>query len=211
MPVPRILLVSQAKAPNMPFILGVDEETVRLRKLIEGHGLRVQHLAGKDATVGNAIKEMSSGQWVHFACHATQNPLRPLKSSFHLLDGQLDLFEIIKLKIPDGDLAFLSACQTSRTGDKRLSDEAVHLAAGMLTAGYRSVVSTMWPIGDSNGADVAESFYSHLLNGAEDGKPWPDGTGTAHAIHHATQRLRERFGDTDRSFLIWVPYVHFGV
>lgn len=195
----------------MPFILEVDEETVRLRKLIEGHGLRVQHLAGKDATVGNAIKEMSSGQWVHFACHATQNPLRPLKSSFHLLDGQLDLFEIIKLKIPDGDLAFLSACQTSRTGDKRLSDEAVHLAAGMLTAGYRSVVSTMWPIGDSNGADVAESFYSHLLNGAEDGKPWPDGTGAAHAIHHATQRLRERFGDTDRSFLIWVPYVHFGV
>jgi hypothetical protein len=56
-PAPHILLVSQAKAPDMPRILGVDEETVRLQKLIEGHGLSVQHLAGKDATVGNTIKK----------------------------------------------------------------------------------------------------------------------------------------------------------
>jgi CHAT domain-containing protein len=77
----------------------------------------------------------------------------------------------------------------------------------MLTAGYRSVVSTMWPIRDSYGAEVAESFYSHLL----DGKPWPDSTGAAHAIHHATQRLRKRLGDKESSLLIWVPYVHFGI
>jgi CHAT domain-containing protein len=178
---------------------------------MEGHGLSVQHLAGKDATVGNAIKEMPSCQWVHLACHATQNPLRPLKSAFHLLNDQLSLSEIIKLKIPDADLAFLSACQTS-TGDKQLSDEAVHLAAGMLAAGYRSVVSTMWSIGDSYGADVAESFYSHLLNRAgEEGKPWPDSKGAAHAIHYATQCLRKRLGDTERSLLMWVPYVHFGI
>ena len=208
---PRILLISQAKAPDMPLILGVNEETAKLQKLMEGHGLNVQRLSGEDATVGNVIKEMTSCHWVHLACHATQNHLPPLRSAFHLLDYRLSLSDIIKLKFPDADLAFLSACQTS-AGDKDLSDEAVHLAAGMLAAGYRSVVSTMWSIRDSYGADVAESFYSHLLNRAEEeGKPWPDSTGAAHAIHHATQQLRKRLGDGEKSLLIWVPYVHFGI
>ena len=195
----------------MPLILGVNEETDKLRKLTEGHGLSVQHLSGNDATVGNVIKEMSSCHWFHLACHATQNPLRPLRSAFHLLNDELSLFDIIKLKIPDADFAFLSACQTS-AGDEELSDEAVHLAAGMLAAGCRSVVSTMWSISDSLGADVAESFYSQLLNRAEEeGKLWPNSTGAAHAIHHATQSLRKKLGDKNRSLLIWVPYVHFGI
>jgi CHAT domain-containing protein len=50
-------------------------------------------------------------------------------------DGHLEVLEIMKQKIPNADLAFLSACQTS-TGDEKLPDEAVHLAAGMLAAGY---------------------------------------------------------------------------
>lgn len=33
------------------------------------------------------------------------------------------------------DFAFLSPCQTA-TGEKHLSDEAIHMAAGMLFAGY---------------------------------------------------------------------------
>ena len=208
---PHILLVSQAEALDMPVILGVNEETDKLRKFMKGHGLSVQRLSGNDATVGNVIKEMPSIHWVHLACHATQEPLLPLTSAFHLLDGQLSLSDIIKLKIPDADLAFLSACETS-TGDKQLSDEAVHLAAGMLAAGCRSVVSTMWSIRDSRATDVAESFYSYLLNRAEEeGKSWPDSSGAAHAIHHAIQCLRKSLGDKNRSLLTWVPYVHFGI
>ena len=194
----------------MPVILGVNEETDKLQKFMKGHSLSVQRLSGNDATVGNVIKEMPSFHWVHLACHATQEPLQPLTSAFHLLDGQLSLSEIIKLKIPDADLAFLSACETS-TGDKQLSDEAVHLAAGMLAAGCRSVVSTMWSIRDSRATDVAESFYSYLLNRAEEeGKSWPDSTESAHAIHYAIQCLRKTLGDKNRSLLTWVPYVHFG-
>jgi CHAT domain-containing protein len=40
-------------------------------------------------------------------------------------------------------LAFLSACETAR-GDEKIPDEALHLAATPLSAGYRSVVATMW-------------------------------------------------------------------
>ncbi|KAJ6522099.1 hypothetical protein DFH09DRAFT_938562 [Mycena vulgaris] len=40
-------------------------------------------------------------------------------------------------------LAVLRACQTAM-GDEKLPDEAVHLAASLLFAGFRSVVATMW-------------------------------------------------------------------
>ena len=55
------------------------------------------------------------------------------------------------------DLAFLSACQKS-TGDGRLSEEAVHLAAGMLAAGYRGVIATMWLIRDRYASEFAKVF-----------------------------------------------------
>jgi CHAT domain-containing protein len=40
-------------------------------------------------------------------------------------------------------LAFLSACETAED-DKKVSDEAMHLAATLLFAGFRGVVATMW-------------------------------------------------------------------
>jgi len=209
---PRILLVSQAKAPELPQIPGVDRETKVLLDLVQGCGLEVLRLAGEDATSERMKEEVPSYTWIHLACHATQHVLRPLKSAFHLLDGELDISEIIKLQIPDADLAFLSACQTS-TGDSELSDEAVHLAAGVLAAGYRSVISTMWSIKDEHGPEVAELFYIYLLKGGceDDSKHQRDGASAAHAIHHAIQCLRRKLGDTDESLLAWVPYVHFGI
>lgn len=44
-------------------------------------------------------------------------------------------------------------------GDATLSDEAVHLATGMVTAGYQSVVATLWSIGDDEAPLVARVFY----------------------------------------------------
>ncbi|KAF8122601.1 hypothetical protein EV363DRAFT_1182291 [Boletus edulis] len=43
---------------------------------------------------------------------------------------------------------FLSACQTV-TGVEDLTDEAVHIAAGMLFAGYGGVVGKMWSISET--------------------------------------------------------------
>jgi CHAT domain-containing protein len=43
----------------------------------------------------------------------------------------------------DAFFAFLSACETAK-GDHDYADEAVHLAASMLFAGFKSVIATMW-------------------------------------------------------------------
>jgi CHAT domain-containing protein len=100
-------------------------------------------------------------------------------------------------------LAFLSACQTA-TGDKKLADEAVHLASGMLIAGYPSVIATMWAVGDSDAPFIADKFYGKLL---ERGRT--ESRGAARALHLAVEELRKEIGDD--KFESWVPFIHIGL
>ena len=164
-------------------------------------------LEGAEATTEKVKTEMKSYNWVHFACHGIQDVAEPLKSGIHLHDGRLELLEIMRQQIPNPDLAFLSACQTSK-GDFELSDEVMHLAAGMLAAGYRGVVGTMWSISDTHGPEFATEFYKYLLT--KKGSEGLDGTQAAYALDHAVRKVRESLGDSDAAFLTWVPYVHFG-
>jgi len=181
-----------------------------ISKMIGTYNVKYLSLEGEAATIGRVKLEMESYRSVHFACHASQNSEKPLKSGFYLHDGRLELADIMQQKIARCDLAFLSACQTS-AGDEKLSEEVVHLAAGMLAVGYRGVVATMWSINDDYGPIVAESFYKYLVEkGTSPEKPRLDSAGSAYALHHAIQNIRERVGDTEQGLLMWVPYVHFG-
>ncbi len=207
------MLVSQAEAPKLPHIPCADKETDMLLNLVREADINAARISGKDATISRVKEAMISYNSIHFACHASQDASSPLNSGFHLLDERLGLSEIMKLQIPNANFAFLSACQTS-AGDEKLAEEAVHLAAGMLAAGYRSVIATMWSIKDDYGPEIAELFYSQLLEsgphcGGE--KRQIDGAKTAYALHHATRRFREKLGDTEEALLTWVPYVHFGI
>lgn len=151
--------------------------------------------------VKHIVEEMGSCNWIHLACHSVQNIHASTRSAFILADGNLELEEIIKRPLPHAQFAFLSSCQTA-AGDATLPDEAVHLAAGMIFAGYRSVIGTMWSIYDEDGPTVAEEVYSELL---KDGKA--DHTRAAHALHRAVQKLRS----SGRPFLAWMPFIHMGV
>jgi CHAT domain-containing protein len=166
-------------------------------------------LNGSDVTVEEALNHMENFSCIHLACHASQKAEEPLQSSFLFHSGSLDLATIIRKDLKNADLAFLSACQTS-TGEEKLAGEAVHLAAGMLAAGYRRVVATMWAIKDEHAPGVAQDFYSYLLSHQETGTGF-DGSRTAFALHHAIQRLRQKIGDSDESLLTWIPYVHYGL
>ena len=100
-------------------------------------------------------------------------------------------------------------------GNERLSEEAVHLATGMLAAGYRGVVATMWSIQDKYGPVVAKYFYDSLLSrdlgkeskDAGHGDDGLDSTGGARSLHVAIKRLRDSLGTSEASFRAWVPYV----
>jgi CHAT domain-containing protein len=167
-------------------------------------------LEGDEISATEFAERMENFSIVHLACHGIQEPSQPLKSRFLFHQGKLDLTTIMQRDLKNADLAFLSACQTG-TGEKTLSDEAVHLAAGMLAAGYRRVVATMWGIKDKYAPKVADDFYEYLLtHRTRDSGPQLDGSLSAHALHHAVQQLRDSVGNSDSSLLSWIPYVHFG-
>jgi CHAT domain-containing protein len=148
------------------------------------------------------MKGMEECNWIHLACHGIQKPEEPTKSALILEDGHLTLKEIIQLNLPRAQFAFLSAFQTT-AGEEKLSEEAVHIAGGMLLAGYRGVVATMWSIQDELAPEVADEFYAHLL---ADGKE-PDCRKAAEALHYSVQKIRRK----DVPLVDWIPFVHLGV
>ncbi|KAF8996178.1 TPR-like protein [Cyathus striatus] len=201
----KILLVSQENAPGLPSLPGTTEECEQLQQLFRAQGRGWSWLQEEAANVASVSDAMDECSWIHLACHASQNINEPTKSALYLSDGALDLGAISQKSHSHAELAFLSACQTS-TGDKELSEEAVHLAAGMFTAGYRSVIATMWPIDDAYAPKVAMDVYSHLLGDART----ESSCRSAEALHQAAKRLREELGDSESSYMAWVPYVHIG-
>ncbi|KAF5329843.1 hypothetical protein D9611_013426 [Ephemerocybe angulata] len=203
-----LCLISQVIAPGANPIPGTSREVQSVHTLVSGTNVRVLKHEGKAVSVKKCLKNMKNYTSIHLACHASQNANEPLQSRFLFHNGALDLGTIIRENLKNADLAFLSACETS-AGDEKLSNEAVHLAAGMLAAGYRRVVATMWSIGDRNAPEVAVDFYRYLLKDG-DARGRFDGSNSAHALHHAMQALRRRLGESEESLFAWVPYVHFG-
>ncbi|KAJ7123558.1 hypothetical protein C8R44DRAFT_784007, partial [Mycena epipterygia] len=86
-------------------------------------------------------------------------------------------------------LAFLSACETAK-GDDTVPDEAMHLAATLLFAGFRGVVATMWTMADQDGPEIAETFYQHLFKGCDGNADPPDLTKATECLHIAVAKLR---------------------
>jgi CHAT domain-containing protein len=165
----------------------------------------VKELVEENATLENVIAGLKESSFVHFACHGVQDATSPNESALLLTkSSRLTLSHLIRLSLPHAQLAFLSACQTA-AGDEMLVQEAVHLAAGMLSAGYRSVIATMWSITDSDAPLVADEVYAQLFKDSD-----PDPTQAAQALHNAIQKLiRDSTGK--KSFLEWVPFIHIGI
>lgn len=88
-----------------------------------------------------------------FASHGQQDIKHPLDSALIISDGLLKVSDIMCQPEHEADatekiiksmsLAFLSACETAK-GDETIPDEAMHLAATLMFAGFRRVVATMW-------------------------------------------------------------------
>lgn len=195
-----ILAIGQSSTPNMAPLPGTVTELKRIQD--RAHGYTFTRLDAQLATPDAVLAGMEEHSWVHLACHAVQNPTNPMQSAFYLHGGTLELATIARKQLKKADLAFLSACQTAK-GDEALPKESVHLAAGMLMAGYQGVIATMWPIGDEDAPLIAEKVYEHLLEGGT-----PDARRAAVAVHQATACLREKVGID--AFHKWVPYIHIG-
>lgn len=193
--------VAQPSTPGQSPLRGTLGELEHIAQ--HAHGLGHTQLKGHEATVGSVLDALETHSWVHLACHGSQDAKDPLKSAFYLHDGALELSKIIQTPLKHAQFAYLSACQTA-TGDEGLPDEAIHLAAGMLMAGFKTVIATMWSIRDKDAPEIADKVYAHMLEGGV-----PDCSKAARALHMATQSLRDKIGE--ERFSAWVPYIHMGL
>ncbi|KAJ7208680.1 tetratricopeptide repeat-containing protein [Mycena pura] len=210
----KMTAVIEPHAPNSTSLPGTAAELDKIRN-------RVPHqwLTSLDSTTRDAVmRHLHNSSVVHFACHGTQNLENPLDSSLILSDGHLKVSQIMRAAENDGTdrmrnimkLAVLSACETAR-GDANTPDEAMHLAATLLFAGFRGVVATMWTMNDYDGPMIADTFYNHLFKECNPNSvppALPDLTKAAEALHFAVAKLRKEPGMT---FQRWVPFVHYGL
>ncbi|KAJ1300782.1 hypothetical protein OPQ81_002424 [Rhizoctonia solani] len=197
----QVLAIGQANTPDHNPLPGTIKELACVQAHIQDK-VGYSQLIDDQATTVAVLDAMEKHAWVHLACHAHQNVKDPTKSGFYLHDGTLDLAAMNHRSFKNKGLAFLSACQTA-TGHETLPDEAIHLASGMLMAGFPSVIGTMWSIFDDDAPFVADRVYARLMR---DGKV---GNGEAgRALHYAVAALRDKVGE--KEFTRWVPYIHIG-
>ncbi|OAX38220.1 hypothetical protein K503DRAFT_850105 [Rhizopogon vinicolor AM-OR11-026] len=153
-----------------------------------------------DATIQGAFDALSRNQWLHLACHGMPNRKQPFESSFAMHDGPLTIKDIIRSRLQNPEFAFLSACHTT-VGDESSHDEAIHLAAAMQFAGFRSVIGSMWSVDDGVAHQIVSAFYDNLV----DGSGRLDCTLAAVALHKALKTCRKKI-----PFEQQIVFIHIG-
>lgn len=144
-----IAAVSQPfKWTQLPFVVDEVDQVMRaipsevqVELVGDVHCADIQFSAAP--TAGAVLEKLPDTTILHLACHGHQNFSNPLESGFVMQDSMLTVAKLMKLDLDKAFLAFLSACETAK-GDKAHTDQAIHLAAAMLFAGFKSVVATMW-------------------------------------------------------------------
>ncbi|MEV4281555.1 CHAT domain-containing protein [Actinoplanes xinjiangensis] len=184
-PVSDPLVVSMPTTPGLPPLPSVAAETATLPP--------GRVLTGEDAMRRVVLDALPHHSWAHFACHAVS--AADGSADGHLvLQDQLTVSDIARLRLDDAAIAYLSACDTG-VPRENLDDEALHVAGAFHIAGFRHVIGTLWSIKDHLAAEVAAGFYARL-DTAED---------AATALHETVRELRAVHGPG-----AWAPYIHFG-
>ncbi|WP_229402338.1 CHAT domain-containing protein [Micromonospora okii] len=167
--------------------------------LAEAAVLEGPRLVNDDATAGRVLAGMADATWAHFACHAVVDTSSQADSGLLLHDATLRLPDIGGLRLPEAELAYLSACSTANHGS-RYADEVLHLASAFHLAGFRHVVASLWPLVDQVAVEAARSFYRGLPD-------TPGADAAAHALRRVTLELRDEYPDFPE---LWALLVHSG-
>lgn len=192
---PRLLVVGT----NETLLRSVQDEA----DIIQQCGDFVDVLLGTQASCDSVLDGLKQHSWIHFAGHSRLGEnSQPFQASLELGDdNRLSLLDLVQVRPPAAELAFLSACHTAE-GDIRIPDENIHLSAALQHCGFRSVVGTLWEMEDGVGPMISEEFYKYMFRNP--GKI--DFRDAAYALRSAVQILTE--GDVPVERL--VMFVHIG-
>lgn len=117
-----------------------------------------------NATKENILKYIEEYPLVHFATHGHLSQESPLLSSILLANGEsLNVYELMSLQL-NTELVVLSACKTG-LGETTRGDDVLGLTRGLLGAGARNVVVSLWQVNDIPTSLLMGQFYNQLHSG----------------------------------------------
>ena len=115
-------------------------------------------------------------------------------SGIRLGDTFLTLYDLYTLNLPANHVT-LSGCSTGLNAIAS-GDEIMGLARGLLYAGARSLLLSLWNVNDSSTAEFMTNFYKNLA----------ENKNLALAQQKAIQQVRKRYAHP----YYWAPFVLMG-
>jgi CHAT domain-containing protein len=149
---------------------------------------------GEHATSAVLRDKGALSRFIHIATHGHFRHDNPLFSGVRLGDGNVQLYDLYNLSLP-AELIALSGCATGLNVTAR-GDELLGLQRGLIYAGAKSLLLTMWEVHDQSTAQFMRLFYQALLEGADKAK----------ALQSAAIQLREQYPHP----YYWAPFVLIG-
>lgn len=145
-----VLGVPDTKAPL------IEEEARTVAQILPDSRL----FLGADASHETLVRYGGDCRILHLATHGLFRRDNPMFSAIRLGASRLSVFDLYKLKLR-ADLVVLSGCSTGLNSVQG-SDELVGLTRGLLYAGARTVMVSLWDVNDDSTSRFMSLFYRHL-------------------------------------------------
>jgi len=194
----RLCCLKHAAADGAALIMGVPDaraphiadEVQEVTKCFPG----ARVFMGDEATADRLQTFGPTSPLVHIATHGQFRRDNPMFSSIRLGSGPVGVLDLYQLRL-HADLVTLSGCSTGLNAVVG-GDELLGLVRGLLYAGARTVLLTLWDAYDLSTSDFMKAFYGHAQSGAS----------KAEALQLAMRELRERYPHP----FYWAPFVLIG-
>jgi CHAT domain-containing protein len=151
-------------------------------------------LLGSNASKSALTENGPRSRLIHIAAHGFFRQDNPMFSGLRLGDSFLTLYDLYHLKLP-AELVTLSGCSTG-LNVIAAGDELIGLARGLLSAGARRLLLTLWDVNDDSTAEFMKAFYSRLVRHPE----------PALALRETMVELRRKYAHP----YYWSPFVLVG-
>lgn len=191
---------------------GTAREAKALRNVFRGEMLELSQLNANESKLRAGLP---GKRYIHLATHGIIDPQQ--NSSLAALaltsppgettnaedDGFLQLYEIFDLKLPECELAVLSACQTN-IGRNFEGEGVFALSRGFLAAGARRAVASQWSVDDVSTAELIGEFFRQIAGAEKKGQP----INYALALRDSKRKIRNQKPWAAPFF--WAPFVLTG-
>jgi CHAT domain-containing protein len=163
-----LLTRNRAALSPLPATRGEVEQLAAL------YGDAAATFVGEQATEERVKQLAPQARILHFATHGLLDERFPLDSALALSipeapggeqeNGLLQAWEIFERLRLHADLVTLSACDTA-LGKEAGGEGLVGLTRAFQYAGARSILASLWSVGDASTGELMERFYRYLRAG----------------------------------------------